>query len=213
MPNRPVLPDSAPSGDLEIGGHCSEAVPCWLGCVETPSPRLHLVQVLLWLLLASCSLGSDDCDADTDRFLGEKPSSAQDKRALSTDKRHLGSESWCLLMALVPSFWEEYGVSLPTLVLPNLWQHPWVQATPALTEAHSHGSEVQMPCHPLRTKTMTRAVWTGCGRSLCCGRPLCQLLLTASRTSLPSLHPLLFLPALEAGLTFRIFPADKAHLI
>lgn len=55
-----------------------EAPPCWLGCGESLSPQLHLVQVLLWCLPASFTLGSND---ETDGFMGERPCSAKDKGA------------------------------------------------------------------------------------------------------------------------------------
>ena len=58
-----------------------EAPPCRLGCEESPSPQLHLVQALLWCLPASFTLGSNDGNDETDRFMGERPCSAKDKGA------------------------------------------------------------------------------------------------------------------------------------
>ena len=59
-------------------------------------------------------------------------------------------------------------------------QHPWIQVTSLLREEHAYGSQVQVSCHhPLRTKTMTQAVWTGCGQSMFHGWPHCQPLLTS----------------------------------
>lgn len=55
----------------------------------------------------------------TDRFLGENLCSAKDKAVWV---RKLSLPTKRLLIALDPSFWEDHGMPLLAMVLPNLWQ-------------------------------------------------------------------------------------------
>lgn len=74
-------------------------LPCWLGCGESPSPQLHLVKVLLWRLPVSCTLGSNDCNGETDFW--EKGPLSQGQGSLS-EARRVGKLS--LLMTPAPSY-------------------------------------------------------------------------------------------------------------
>lgn len=77
---------------------------------------------------------------------------------------------------MAPGFWEDHGMPLPTLVLPDFWHQLPLFKGPALSGTANNPfqrstlycARVQVPHHPLRSKIMTQAVWTRCGRSVFC---------------------------------------------
>lgn len=106
----------------------------------------------------------------------EKSSAQQRTKGSFTGVWGQKAESAKLLISLAPSFWEDHGMPLPTLVLPDLWYQLPLFKGPALSGTANNPfqrstlycAQVQVPHHPLRSKTMIQAVWTRCGRSVFC---------------------------------------------
>lgn len=151
-PNRHMLPD--PALRKTWGSSAAPPHPVLAGLRGGPGPSPSSGQVLAWLPPASGSRGSGNRDAER-RISGRKALLSQGRRGRSAASgvRKGSLPSRYLLIALAPSFWEEHGAPLSTLILPDLWHQlplckqpaPMGTSHAAFRRSTSYRSQVQKP--------------------------------------------------------------------